>query len=509
MKLDFANFQDPSLDEAFVEHLVREESPDRAMHLARLWAYYRNRMTTLGLGLPEVERDPDSATCSRPYYQAQEFGLPARITGRTHLAYGGAGTPQPAATRKEVVIENDIGWRIDAGVQFLSGKPVGMESLARRPEDARQIEAALTAVWASSGGLTLLQNMALLGAVYGFVDLVIRVRSNSGDAAGARAGREGGDLPGSPALRAGRTVFVEAVDAPRCVPILDGEDYRRLRYWMQIYRRQTNRMAGGGVLAHLFGRAGAGIEDVEVLEILGPTWWQRYEDGRLAAEGANPLGRVPVIHIQNFNHPMHYEGSGEVEPLIPLQDELNTRLSDRANRVTFQSFKMYLGRGVDGFEDRPIAPGRMWSTDNPDAAIEEFGGDSESPGETAHIAEIREALDKASGISPLAAGVLRDSLGNLTSATALKVVLMGALTRLERKRVTYGHGLVKANRLILEALDRMGILHTDPEDRGTQLHWAAPLPDDLGQKLAEAKLKRDLGVPADTVLRELGYEPGA
>jgi len=509
MKLDFANFHDPSLDKDFVAYLVRDEAPERAMHLVRLWAYYKNEMTPLGAGLPEIERDPNSMTRTRPYYQAQEFGLPARITGRSHLSYGGAGVPQPEVTRKEVVIENDIGWRIDTGVQFLAGKPLGMESLARRPEDAMQIEAALAAVWESSGGLTLLQQMALLGAVYGFVDLVIRVRSDSGDAAGAPGDREGGDLQGSPALRAGRTVFLEAIDAPRCVPILDADDYRRLRYWVQSFRRQTNRVAGGGMLARLLGRGAPRAEEADVLEILGPTWWQRYEDGRLSIEGPNPLGRVPVVHIQNFANPMHYEGASEVEPLIPLQDELNTRLSDRANRVTFQSFKMYLGRGIDGFEDRPIAPGRMWATDNTDASIEEFGGDAESPGETAHIAEIREALDKSSGTSPLAAGLLRDSLGNLTSGTALKVVLMGTLGRLERKRVTYGDGIVEANRLVLEALDLMGILRTDPEDRATRIHWPAPLPEDLGQKLAEAKAKRDLGVPAETVLRELGYGPDA
>jgi hypothetical protein len=205
---------------------------------------------------------------------------------------------------------------------------------------------------------------------------------------------------------------------------------------------------------------------------------------------------------------MHYEGTGEVEPLIPLQDELNTRLSDRANRVTFQSFKMYLGKGVETFEDRPVAPGRMWSTDNPDASIEEFGGDADSPSETAHIAELREAMDKTSGVTPLAAGLLRDRLGHLTSAAALKVVLMGTLARLARKRVTYGAGLAQANRLILDALDRAGTFQTAPEDRTTRIHWPDPLPQDPGEQLDQARAKRDLGVPAETVLRELGYEPG-
>jgi hypothetical protein len=170
---------------------------------------------------------------------------------------------------------------------------------------------------------------------------------------------------------------------------------------------------------------------------------------------------------------------------------------------------MYLGKGIEGFEDRPIAPGRMWATDNPEAKIEAFGGDAESPSETAHIDELRQAMDKASGVTPLAAGLLRDRLGNLTSATALRVVLMGTLARLERKRTTYGAGLVEANRLALETLDRLGIVRTDPEDRLTRLHWPSPLPDNLGERLAEAKAKRDLGVPAETVLRELGYAPEA
>jgi len=512
MKLDFTHFADPDLDEAFVEHLIREEAPDRTLHFDRLWAYYKNDLTPLGVGLPQGTSDLDWVASSRPYYQAQEFGLPARITGRSHLGYGGAGVPEPALRRKEVVIENDIGWRIDTGVHFLAGKPITVESLARRPQHAREIEAALGAVWESSGGVSLVQEAALIGAVYGFVDLVIRVRPDSGDAAEGQPGSGSGN-PSSradphAALRAGQVVSIEAVEAPRVLPILDEHDYRRLRYWVQVFHRQANRLAqGASVLARLLGRGERRAAEVEVVEILGPTWWQRYEDDALAAEGPNPLGRVPVVHVQNFTNPMHYEGAGEVEPLVPLQDELNTRLSDRANRVTFQSFKMYLGKGLEGFEDRPIAPGRMWATDNPDAQIEEFGGDAASPSEDAHIDQLRQAMDKTSGVTPLAAGLLRDRLGNLTSATALKVVLMGTLARLEQKRVTYGAGLVEANRLVLEALDRFGILKTAPEDRATRLHWPDPLPENVTERLRQAQAKRELGLPAETVLRELGYGP--
>jgi hypothetical protein len=225
------------------------------------------------------------------------------------------------------------------------------------------------------------------------------------------------------------------------------------------------------------------------------------------AEGPNLLGQVPVVHIQNLTLPGRYEGAGDVEPLIPLQDELNTRLSDRAHRVTFQSFKMYLGRGIENFENRPVAPGRMWATDNPEASIEEFGGDASSPSEDAHIAQLREALDKTSGVTPLVAGLLQDRLGNLTSATALKVTLMGTLARVERKRITYGEGLVRLNRLILSLLDRTGIFPNAPEERRTRLRWPSPLPENQREALEEARMKLELGVPRASVLKELGYAP--
>ena len=137
-----------------------------------------------------------------------------------------------------------------------------------------------------------------------------------------------------------------------------------------------------------------------MLEVITPTRWQRYEDEQLVAEGDNALGRVPLVHVQNTAVPFEYAGASDVEPLMPLQDELNTRLSDRAYRITMQSARMYLGKGIDDFTNLPIGPGRMYSTDNLQAEIVEFGGDAACPSEAAHVADLREAIDKTSGVSP-------------------------------------------------------------------------------------------------------------
>ena len=497
MTWSLERFQDPGLDEAYLDFLIQDESLDRALVFQRLWSYYRNEIHGLQGGATHPA-DADWAAVARPYTQDQEFGLPARITGANRLAYGGTGAGGEALRRKEVVIENDIGWRIDTGVHFLFGKPPVVESLAPDPARARQIEAALRSVLDANGGLAFLQELALLGSVYGFVDLVVRPPVGLSRIDGRWVRVTGDAVVECDPLQ---YVRLEPVEAWRALPVLDEDDWRRTQVYLLSYTKLLNRLGSSPGLEPAGGQASC-----QVLEVLGDPWWQYYEDGQLVAEGPNVLGRLPVVHIQNLPVPGRYEGAGDVEPLIPLQDELNTRLSDRASRVTFQSFKMYLGRGIENFENRPVAPGRMWATDNPEASIEEFGGDENSPSEEAHIAEIRQALDKTSGVTPLAAGLLRDKLGNLTSAAALKVTLMGTLARLERKRITYGEGLTRMHAMVLELLDRTGIFPNAADERATRLHWPSPLPENQKEKLEEARLKTELGLPRQVVLAELGYE---
>jgi len=498
MGFDFARFHGPDLDESYVDYLLREEFIDRQLVFQRLWSYYRNEIHGLAGGELNTT-DADWAAVARPYTQDQEFGMPARVTGASHLGYGGTAAGGEGLRRKEVVVENDIGWRIDTGVHFLFGKSPGMESLAADSDRARRIEAVLKVIHETNGGVALLQQMALLGGVYGFADIVVRLPATLARVDGRWVSGAGDAAVEVDPLT---QVRLEPIEAWRAIPVLDENDYQRMQFYVLHYRKLLNQVSGGTDTEPPGGQAAC-----QVTEILGPDWWQHYEDGDLVDQGPNLLGKVPVVHVQNLAVPGQYEGAGDVEPLIPLQDELNTRLSDRACRVTFQSFKMYLGRGIENFENRPVAPGRMWSTDNPDASIEEFGGDSASPSEEAHVSELREALDKTSGITPLAAGLLRDRLGNLTSAAALKVALMGTLARLERKRITYGEGLQRLNRMVLTLLDRTGIFPNDPEERATRLHWPSPLPESRRERLEEARIKLDIGVGKEAVLKELGYEP--
>ncbi len=166
---------------------------------------------------------------------------------------------------------------------------------------------------------------------------------------------------------------------------------------------------------------------------------------------------------------------------------------------------MWLGKGIDGFTDHPIGPGQMWLTDNLEASIEAFGGDSESPSEKEHVEELREALDKASGVTPAAAGHIKARVGNLSSENALRISLMGTIAKTKRKRVTYSAGIKALCELILHTLDVHCIYHTRPADRTIEIVWSDPLPPDESRRINDALAKAQLGVPLNALRTELGY----
>jgi len=114
-------------------------------------------------------------------------------------------------------------------------------------------------------------------------------------------------------------------------------------------------------------------------------------------------------------------------------------------------------------------------------------------------------MDKTSGVTPLAAGLIRGEVGNLSSATALRVVLSGLLAKTARKRLTFAAGLSQIAEMTLDWLDRTGVFTTRPDDRRIEIHWPSPLPADEAEQLRNAQIKKSLGVSQERILAELGY----
>ncbi|MCH8824829.1 MAG: phage portal protein [Planctomycetes bacterium] len=502
MGYQLSPFKPISLHDDLLDLLIQQHENITLPRLERLWKYYRNALA-----------EPDSAGGSSNA-PAQQVGLPPRLV-HNHLS------DQDDRFKREIVIENDIAWRIHTLVDFMFPKAPKIVSKARNTDKRYVIEAILQSIFDANEGVALWQDAALLGSIYGHVDFLINTSGLSQIAsfkasATSKNAHSPGVVPSNPstidlAARVASNIHIETVEAPRAIALLSQTDYRKVVAYIIHYQQYTNEIQRGSLLTRLSRaitpRFGSQLQrsSISITEIYSATHFQRYEDGELVAESPNRLGVIPVVHVQNLSQPLYYEGLSDVEPLIPLQDELNTRLSDRANRVTMQSFRMWLGKGLEGFADRPIGPGQMWMTDNLDASIEAFGGDADSPSETAHLEDLREALDKTSGVTPAAAGHIKAKVGNLSSENALRISLMGTIAKVNRKRVTYGAGIEKLCDLILHALNVYGIFPTDQLDRQVEVVWADALPIDESRRLADALAKSQLGVPLDVLRAELGY----
>jgi hypothetical protein len=505
------HFHDPALHEADLLARLAWLRDVVAPRLERYLGYYRNPMTQLADILP---CSPSAGFLVKPWRQYQEIGLPARITGFRRAADGSSeATGAIDVQRKEVVIENDIAWRIDTLVDFAAGRLPGITSTAAEPSRRAILNHVIIAILDTftggtngDGTLRLLQELVLQGAISGSAWIHIRPTE-------LLLTRNGNDAQDSADLA--RWLTIEVVDARQVCPV--GPYLALLRHSHKSAAMDSHANSIWQRMRNWFNRPTEPEAENFSFDLFGPNLWQRYDRGVLLQEAENPLGIVPFVRYDNAADPAAGTrvgpagsgavdaGLGDVEPLIGLQDELNTRLSDRAYRVTMTSFKMYLGKGIENFTERPIGPGQMWGTDNLDASIQAFGGDAATPSEDAHINEVREALDKISGVSPVAAGLIRGKLGNLTSAIALRLTLIALLARTERKRAALTKTLSEIVRVSLEMFDRAGVLHTAEDERGMDVNWPTALPESDMDRLNEARAKLDLGLPRDVVLRELGY----
>ena len=208
--------------------------------LERFLGYYRNSTTELSAMLP----CPTSTSFAvRPFRQYQELGLPARITGFRRAA-DGAATPTGAIDnhRKEVVIENDIGWRINTTVDFAVAKLPVINSTATNPDKRRLLTRLIYSILDAGGGLSLLQNLVLEGAINGSAWVHIRptaallerlAHSTSGSGAGpvsndpdiASVTSPASSVGDSP-LNVAQWLRLEIVEAGRLCPLPQGAEAR-------------------------------------------------------------------------------------------------------------------------------------------------------------------------------------------------------------------------------------------------------------------------------------------
>ena len=120
--------QAPPIPTDRIDALLRRHDEHDRPRYERLWSYYRNELPV------HSARRVTSATAWRAAHRpAQAMGLPERFSRPLETS----GEP------REIVIENDIAWRIDSIVDFVFGRPYELRSRAAQPELVADIERTL------------------------------------------------------------------------------------------------------------------------------------------------------------------------------------------------------------------------------------------------------------------------------------------------------------------------------------------------------------------------------
>jgi hypothetical protein len=214
---------------------------------------------------------------------------------------------------------------------------------------------------------------------------------------------------------------------------------------------------------------------LETVEVWTASSFRLIVGSRTVHEGPNPYGFIPFVHVPNLQPPNSPWGVSDLVDLIPLNRELNERMSDQADVIRYHADPPVVFRGVEEHSDLPVGPGTVWDLPrDADVSLLEWRGST--PALQEHVERVLRALYEVTETPRTSFG---DS-GRLLSGVALETELQPLIQRTFRKRVGWSAGLRRLNRMLLQMSERL-----DPElgpgsffPYRTQVIWPPMLPRD-------------------------------
>lgn len=353
---------------------------------------------------------------------------------------------------------------VDKGVAFLFGKEVRFELTEGTitPE-----EEWLDAVWQANRKMSLLQKLATSGAVCGTAFIKIHWQ------------------PGIDP----RLVVLD----PETVSVTLAEDDidQVLAYTVRypsidpatnnpvIIRQMIEQDGAGWLITDQRGPAGGGN-----LRTIGEQRW--------------PYPFAPVVHCQNMIAPHEFWGMSDIEDdLIEVIDKENFTVTNILKILRYHAHpKTYISGARQpedisaGVDVTMLIPGG--------ATLGALEMKSDLASSIQMHKELKQFIHELARVPEVATGKV-ESVGQL-SGIALEILYQPLLEKTEAKRVTYGEMIIELNRRLL-ALGGHG------EDKFTSLRWQELLPKDAQVEAGAAVTLKQLGVSADTLIQEFGYDP--
>ena len=221
-------------------------------------------------------------------------------------------------------------------------------------------------------------------------------------------------------------------------PRFNDHDKDRLESLLIMYPIRTERNTGV-----LFKRT------VETTVVYKEYWTDTeivvFEGGNEVDRMENPYGFIPFVQIKNFPIAGRTRGVGDLDDIIPLNVEFNTKKSDVSEVIDYHSAPITLvyGAKIGNLEK---GANKVWGGLPKDAKVENLGLQGDLVASSAYIADIKTSMCEIAGIPENVLGGA-SAISN-TSGVALQYMNLPLIERTRIKRSSSSDGLQIVNKMI-------------------------------------------------------------
>lgn len=171
-----------------------------------------------------------------------------------------------------------------------------------------------------------------------------------------------------------------------------------------------------------------------------------YIDGKEDDRMTNPYGVIPFVQIKNFPVAGKERGQNDLDDIIPLNVEYNTKKSDVSEVIDYHSAPITLvyGAKIGNLEK---GANKVWGGLPKDAKVENLGLQGDLTASANYMAECKTSMCEIGGIPETVLGGA-SAISN-TSGVALQYINLPLIERTRVKRICTCTGLVRVNKMIL------------------------------------------------------------
>lgn len=390
---------------------------EEALHLKRIkeaWNFYEGYHWE---GIDDLDTPQVTFNYCRPFinkFVSFEFGK-------------GFSIKSPVEIENEGVTVDDTKIDIDVNLEgdgVTSPKEISEEYTIREKTESD----FLNQVWESNDRETLITELGQTKAITG--EAWIKVQYESAE-----------DLDGSDPFEEypnGR-IRLSVLPTQFVFPRFNNHDKNKLESLLIMYPIRTEKETG-----LLFKRT------VDTTVVYKEYWTSGeivvYEGKEEVDRMENPYGFIPFVQIKNFPIAGRTRGQGDLDDIIPLNVELNTKKSDISEVIDYHSAPITLvyGARIGNLEK---GANKVWGGLPKDAKVENLGLQGDLVASSNYTSDVKTAMCEIAGIPETVLGGA-SAISN-TSGVALQYINLPLIERTRVKRHCTQNGLQRVNKMIL------------------------------------------------------------